>query len=286
MTNAHVPSSWRTSARARTGLFLLGYFVILLLASVPKSTVPPDLGPLVWGFISTLGLLTLTAAFLRREGRSFRDVGVNLESRSTMRFGAGLLVGAVTYALTCVAISVALGPLTFTRATTPAVGILALKLFTTLALAAMEELGFRGYALRTLLPDIGPWKAQLVIALAFALTHVAYGWPWQPIVTGVLPSAILFGVAAVVSGGVAMPLGVHVALNLAQWAVGAKETPGFWTVVVDDAAQARIAVYAPVIALVVTLCSSTALWRWHWRRSSGGGAGAKLSEDLADTFRC
>lgn len=80
--------------------------------------------------------------------------------------------------------------------------------------------------------------------------------------TGVLPSAILFGVAAVVSGGLAMPLGVHVALNLAQWVAGTKETPGFRTILVDGAAQARIARYAPMISLTVILVSAALLWRW------------------------
>jgi membrane protease YdiL (CAAX protease family) len=134
---------------------------------------------------------------------------------------------------------------------------------TLLALSCMEELGFRGYPLRALVPTLGPWGAQALVAVAFALSHFLYGWSWASVVFGVLPSAFLFGAAALASGGLAMPIGLHMALNVAQWSIGEKESTGFFTQTVDQTARARIEQVAPITGMAVILAMAAVLWWWH-----------------------
>ena len=102
----------------------------------------------------------------------------------------------------------------------------------------------------------------------FALSHILYGWSWASVAFGVLPSACLSGAAALVSGGLAMPIGLHMALNVAQWAIGEKEGKGFFTQAVDQGARARIEQVAPMTGMVVTLGVAAVLWWWHRRNRS------------------
>src|SRR5207248_2064913 len=136
-----------------------------------------------------VALLPLTWIFLRRDGRRFRDVGLNVDAMTAPRFAAGCLIGLAVYGLN-VLIAAAIGPVHFTRAGGADPESLALIGGTIMALACMEELGFRGYALRTLVPTVGLWPAQAVVAGAFGLCHLAFGWSWANILLGVVPAAL------------------------------------------------------------------------------------------------
>jgi membrane protease YdiL (CAAX protease family) len=243
----------------RVAVFLVGYFAILLAASVPKGMVPPRAADVAWGALSSLGILALTALMLRREGRHAAELGIIPDGRSVIRLHIGLGLGLGVYAVTVLAISRLLGLLTFTRMPTPSVSDLAFVVSGFLALSCMEELGFRAYPLRTLTPVIGLWPAQGLTALLFGLGHLAFGWSWASVLLGVIPSALLFGVVAVRSGGLAMPIGLHAALNLASWATGAKAAPGLWMPSVAAPNEARVASLGPIVGLAVTLLAAGAV---------------------------
>jgi membrane protease YdiL (CAAX protease family) len=136
---------------------------------------------------------------------------------------------------------------------------------TYLALSLMEELGFRGYPLRTLVPTLGPWRAQAIVAVAFALSHIGFGWPLRTVLFGVLPNALLFGAAALASRGLAMPIGLHAALNISRWAVGETDVSGFWTLTVAESGRDRVATSAPFIGIGVTVVATISLWGWYLR---------------------
>jgi membrane protease YdiL (CAAX protease family) len=260
---------WRQVSRV--GLFWIGYLTVLMLLSVSKSMVPARWGQLVWGAMSALALVMLTRTMVRWEGRNARDIGLVLERATARRFLSGALLGFAVFASSVAAIALFTGALRLVPTGGPDGGAALLTLSTLLALAAMEELGFRGYTLRVLGPVLGGWRAQAVVAIAFALSHVAFGWPWQSIALGVLPSAVLFGACAVASGGLAMPIGVHMAVNVARWAVGETDGVGFWTVAVDASAQTSVAATAQLVSPVVTLIAAGAVWTWqaHSARKSG-----------------
>jgi membrane protease YdiL (CAAX protease family) len=134
---------------------------------------------------------------------------------------------------------------------------------TFLALACMEELGFRGYALRTLVRTLGMWRAQAIVAVAFGLTHGAFGWSWINILLGVMPCAHLFGAAATSPRGLAMPIGVHAGVNFAQWAIN--DNSGIWKVAINDQLRSRVDLMSHIIGIAVILLVTFLFWRLHIR---------------------
>jgi membrane protease YdiL (CAAX protease family) len=97
--------------------------------------------------------------------------------------------------------------------------------------------------------------------------HLAFGWPLPSILLGVVPGALLFGVAAVASRGLGVPIGLHAAWNLADWAVGRKDTPGLWTMVVDEPLRGRMATAGAFGYLAVMAAGVAGFWAWHRRRA-------------------
>jgi uncharacterized protein len=257
----------------RVALFWAGYLAVLWLAAFPKQMVPDAWGPLVWGVVSLLIIAAATRWMERREGRAGAERTVAFDRGSVTRFALGLLVGVAAYVLVTLGISLLVTPIHFHRSVGPTVGVLALTVTTILALATMEELGFRGYSLRALHAALGAWPAQCLVAIAFGLCHVLFGWPWLTVLMGVVPSALLFGAAAQRSGGIAMAIGVHAALNLAQTMVGEKSVPGYWSINFDPNATESLARWAPPLGAVTTLLCAAVVWWWP-RRSPKGGAPA------------
>ncbi|MBA2291933.1 MAG: CPBP family intramembrane metalloprotease [Gemmatimonadales bacterium] len=265
-----VPLS-RGRVAGHVGGFWVGYLVILTVCGLLKGFLPPRVAPLAWGGVSTLGLLGMTFWLLRREGRTAEMVGLRWSATSLRRFVAGLILGAGVYAIILLMTSLIAGPLDISRAVRPTGFALLTVVATTLALGAMEEVGFRAYPLLTLVESLGKWWGQLIVAVAFALTHVLYGWSFSTVALGVFPSALLFGAAAVATRGIACPFGVHVALNLCQWAMGEKGEPGVWHITLGNASEAKVAALAPTIAFIVVSVSAIAVLlgsAWHVRRTS------------------
>ena len=252
----------RTLAQiGRVVLFLLGYITLLRVTAIATGMVPPGIGDLTWGALASVSLIGLT--WIMRRGRStVRSAGISA-ARVRQLLGGGA-IGLATHALTLAAIGVLVVPLKVspTAAAPDALtGVLTVAGF--LALACMEELGFRGYPLRTLSAALGTRTALLVVSVLFAASHVLFGWPWQSILLGVLPSGVLFGVAAIVSRGLFMPIGLHAAMNVAQWVAGEKAAPGFFTLALDPALAAHSARFTPFIGAAMPLLVAAALWRWY-----------------------
>jgi membrane protease YdiL (CAAX protease family) len=252
-----------TRALASVIVFWTAYVAILVGASFDFGILPARWSRLGWGTASSAALFLLTLAMVRREGRTLGDVGIGFGGRSLPLFLLGAVIGFATYALNIAVVATAVGGLHLVPAETIDWSGVALTVGTVLALSCMEELGFRGYPLRTLVPQLGPWTAQALVAVAFALTHLLYDWSLNSIVFGVLPSAFLFSAAALASGGLAMPIGLHMAVNLARWALGEQGSSGFFTMTVDHSARARLERVAPVTGIAITLGMAAMLWWWY-----------------------
>jgi hypothetical protein len=180
----------------------------------------------------------------------------------------GIILGVVVYGVTLVANLMMVGPIHFVRVTTPVDSAVFLAVGTYLALSVMEEVGFRGYPLRSLVLALGTWRAQLTVAIAFSISHVAFGWSVQAIALGVFPSALLFGATALAFGNLAAPIGLHAALNFARWSTGETNAPGIWSMAVDDLTRERMVTASPVLGVAVTVVFTIALW-WYGRRRAG-----------------
>lgn len=172
-----------------------------------------------FGIASVIGLIYV---FLRIEKRSFADIGLKVDSKTPLRFGAGILIG--TLIIGCI-LSLLLGLSELTISLNPGSGsavYLILFYLLIIPFAYMEELAFRSYTMVRLNNQYGVWLAQFVSAIGFALYHVASGWTWYIAFMGPFIWAFIFGLSALWSGGIAMPTGIHAALNIWQVVLGMK----------------------------------------------------------------
>lgn len=230
------------------------------LSAFPKSMVPQQWAPLVWGSVSSLAILGLGLLFLRKEGRHPQDAGLVPDRTSGLRLLGGVVIGLSFYGLQLAAIRAIAGPVHPVLKEGADFSTFALAVGGTFALACMEELGFRGYPLRTLLLHLKLWPAQLVVAVAFGLSHLAFGWSWPSILLGVIPSGLIFGFATTASRGLAMPIGIHAGVNLAQSSLHGSSAWGFWTLEMDEQVRERIAAIGPVSGAAVALLVALAFW--------------------------
>lgn len=255
------------STLLRVAAFFVAFNLIMYAASVPKGMAPRWAADIVWGGLSSLGIYAFTVFLLARERRSRSELGIVPTRGSATRLVGGLLIGTTVWGAQMGIISLTLGPLTMSAAATrPSATTWLAVIASFLALSAMEELGFRAYLLRTLISVLGVWPTQLAVAALFGLWHLVFGWPWQTVLMGVVPSGLLFGVMAVRSNGMAMPIGLHAALNIGLWSVGAKEAPGAWILNTSPAHTARVETLAPWVGMTVTLLATAVIARWPSRR--------------------
>jgi hypothetical protein len=127
-------------------------------------------------------------------------------------------------------------------------------------LASREELAFRGYPLRRLDSCLGAWTAQFVVALVFAIEHVVGGATWTNAILGPFVGSLLFGMAALVTRGLALPIGLHAAWNFGQWTLGEKESSGIWRPIVEQGYTLHVDYMGMLSYLLVFGSSTVALW--------------------------
>ena len=81
--------------------------------------------------------------------------------------------------------------------------------------------------------------SQIIIAIIFALEHLAGGYTWVQAFWGAGVGALLFGLATLKTGGIALPVGLHAAWNFGQWCLGFKNEPGIWQAIVEPNYETR-----------------------------------------------
>jgi membrane protease YdiL (CAAX protease family) len=243
-------------------------FAILVGCSFLKPLVPPSFGPLLWGLTSSCLLLALLAFFQHMEHRTWRQSGLHFDSPAAWHILGGVLLGLAVYAAILLLTSALLGPIRLEAGSTSTLRVFPLVMAGIVALALMEELAFRSYAFWTATSVLGVRGGQVLVAVAFALLHLAYGWAWPTVALGVLPSAVLFGAAAYASGGLALPLGVHIGINLGRWLTGEADRAGPWSLGLQDADLQHLQTWAPLIGAAVPLAVSMGLWWWGMQRQA------------------
>lgn len=207
----------------------------------------------------TFGLMLL---FIRWEGRKASEFGLRLTRESMMRFGAGLLFGLLLIALQTLIIAFAGGVhwVAVSPASLPLVPIVGFLL-----LATREELAFRGYPLCVLASEFRPWIAQLGVAAMFIIEHKLGGATWENAILGAGMGSLVFGMAALATKGLALPIGIHASWNIGDWARGGKGDGGLWHTVVEPWSAA----YAEKVAMgsyVAVMFGALAALLWLRRR--------------------
>lgn len=135
-----------------------------------------------------------------------------------------------------------------------------------------EELVFRGYTLSSLQKGAGPWTGLVVVTLGFILYRVVNGWAFQDALFGPGAWGLLFGLAAIRTGGVARSTGMQFAANVVQSVVG---TSGFsWLSMNQNLATAqtmaedlnKAGAWSQFILFVTALLLAT----WYLRQRKAG----------------
>jgi len=175
-----------------------------------------SLGPLVTvaGFVATF-------VFVRWDGLRLADVGVALGRGSVRRATAGFGIGFLLVSIHT-AITASVAPVRWVPAEDPSISRTLMWFLIFVFFATREEWVYRGYPLRVLAARWGPWPAQITLAIVFAMEHALGGASRQNAILGAGAGALLFGTAALASGGLALPIGMHVAWNLGDWLRGGR----------------------------------------------------------------
>lgn len=279
-----------------------GGFVTLWRVFAPSATVGAGgVSQATFFVLGTVGSLVgvfasvwLAGRFLDR--RRFRDFGLRLDAAWWLDLGFGLALGAGIMTAIFVA-QLSLGWVSVTETFDPgfpdtpfAVGILP-PLFVFLCVGVYEELLSRGYQLRNLaegiaFPALGGAKGAVV--LSWVLTSSFFGFlhlgnPNATFIStvNIALAGILLGVGYVLTGQLAIPIGVHITWNFFQgsvygFPVSGLDIPGGSFVRIDQSGPELWTggVFGPEAGLfdpiaVAVGCLLTILWV-RWRRGEVG----------------
>ncbi|MEJ8755793.1 type II CAAX endopeptidase family protein [Pontibacter sp. H259] len=224
---------WKQN-KTKTILYAVGFVclftLLLVLFSQLKAIVPPALERYAHGVVGMLAAFTTTWLFLRYEGKTFRQIGLNWEAGTIKRFLAGTVAGCIISAA-MVFLQVVFSGLKIEPVDSTAIPVFILWSFALLPLAFMEEIAFRGYPFIKLTEACGIRITQLTIAILFGLYHVTNGWPVWLAFLGPAIWSLAFGLASLLSQGIAAPTGLHVGVNYVLALIGSqKGIPALWTI--------------------------------------------------------
>jgi uncharacterized protein len=220
--------------RLRTGWRLVVFLALLLVVAVAEDRLRvalegrlPDLYDAVVRalFFALIVAVVLLVAGRLLDRRPFTDFGFHLSRRWWADLGLGLGLGALLV-LATVGLELALGWVRVTDTVVAAPGrpfaaTILLGIIAVAAVAFGEEASFRGYPIRNLSEGLGTSRRALVAAVAipaffFGSAHVANeGANWLSTTNTVL-YGLVFGTAYVMTGELALPIGLHIGWDYLQ----------------------------------------------------------------------
>ncbi len=245
-------------------LFWVCFWLFLIaLRSVPIS-LPPQWRDFIFGCLGVVVALGLVKIFLGREKKTFADIGLVWTSGTIYRFVQGVVIGIVLVGLMLM-LMIGLTSLEVERVVAPnywnAIGYALLVL---LVLAAMEEVIYRSYPLILLQRNFGLRAAIYTSSVAFAFYH---GLDVMNLL-GPGVWGLFFGLAAITSRGIALPLGFHFGLNWIQSFFGMKTqyASAIWMIVPGTEEGFISAEVLGIILQVVLLITGVLLIEKHIRK--------------------
>lgn len=261
------PTESTSNARVlvRVTLFFAASMLVLALCGALPQFVPRVSPEVVVGVVATLATLLLTAAFLRWDGLRFVDLGLAPDGRTPLRFAMGVLVGLALVAAHMGLLSV-VGRVRWLPVESVDPGRVALAVAGYALLASREEVAFRGYPLRRLASGFGPWAAQILVVMVFIAEHRLGGATWSNAIIGSGLGGLVFGMAALATRGLALPIGLHAAWNVGDWARGGKGVDGVWRAVVDPAHQRAMDSLSMVLYATI-MAAAFGVFGWMYVRS-------------------
>ena len=240
---------------------------VLLASMTPIERRFPGLPPgLLIGAVTSVGTWALTAVFVRWDGIRLRDVGAAIGGTSPLRFAIGFTLGLLLVALHTSIVGSAAN-VRWVRS--EGVGFLdiATVLIIYFLLSCREELAFHGYPLQRLNGLYGLWVSQSIVAVVFALEHIAGGSTWVQALFGAGVGSLLFGMAAIATRGLAIPIGLHAAWNFGDWMRGGKASGGLWHPTSAGVSRDGADLVA-MTGYVAVMASATLAFWWLYRQSA------------------
>lgn len=262
-------------------LFLVIYVLSFVLLGAGIAVGFSEATAMVAAFtvITILTLLIVTVSARRFGGRSLSELGVTTTSVRMREFIGGVVLGSATLSATAL-ISYGLGSLSTTSAglvlqdvslfwfTAIFIGFVCVSLY--------EEIIFRGVFIQSGIDGLASrgWSIQHAILGAMLASTTVFAFHNGVALWAVLYSAafgFLLASAFVLSGGLAMPIGIHLAANIFMiliFGLGSIRVDA--QVVLLDLEVATTGITAPMHGplVVVVLCSCVALIGWYYRSNS------------------
>jgi membrane protease YdiL (CAAX protease family) len=260
----------RSGSVARIALFMIACAVVLAGVAPLSRKIPGQWSLAVIGASTSLAAFAMSALFARWDRVRLHEIGAAIGSRSLPRLGLGFLVGLLLAAIQAAAMFLT-GHVRYSLSPNAGFRTAFVTLVGYLLLSCREELAFHGYPLRRLDSLFGLYPAQLVIALLFAGEHVLGGDSWANALVGAATGSLLFGMAALATRGLAVPIGLHAAWNFGQWVLGEKETPGLWTAMTDQSFRASVE-RTGMISYVMLMGTATYIFWLRYRRQMPVGS--------------
>jgi hypothetical protein len=211
--------------------------------------------------LMTVLMLAWTAVLRRLDGGRI-DAGTAVVATSPVRLGLGIAVAIVPAVISLLILIWLVPGVRFDRGLAGG-GKVAAEVALFVLLAAFEEIAFRGYPLRRLLPAFGVWPALLIIAPVFVAYHISIGWNPVLAMLGTSAGSMLFGMAAVAARrGLAFPIGVHAGWNFTTWALSGAGGGGIWKMTIPGGMTGRVQTMGMAGYLVCMSLATAGLWIW------------------------
>lgn len=176
--------------------------------------------------VATVLVVLATWFVLRLEGKTLADLGISFDLTRLAQLAVGLGLGAAGFAALAWALMLA-GMIHWQPNQSVDDTLIRGMLLYFATAALIEELIFRGFALRRLAESIGDVRAVIVMSIIFGTYHIVNigasmsvqsgGWDLLWRVLGPAAGGLVFGFAATRTRGIALPFGLHFAGNVVQW---------------------------------------------------------------------
>jgi len=222
-------SGWRILVQ------LVGWLILLVIVQTIQGVALYKRDAWMYGLggclylLTGLGLVWGVSRWIDR--RKFVDYGFRLNREWWLDLGAGLLLGAfmltVVFVVEWIAGWARIASVTQTVFDSAFILTAGSALFTMIAVGVNEELVFRGYQLRNLAEGL-PFRKKpgLAVVVAWVGTSILFGTAHllNPNVTlmswvNVTLAGLLLGWGYVLTGQLALPIGLHITWNFFEWFV-------------------------------------------------------------------
>lgn len=199
--------------------------------------------------LCTLGLIFL---FVQWDNISLQQVGLGFKKRSISSFFVGVCVGTMMVGIMALIISNA-SEVTFSKSAKFQTDRFAVYILLYLFIAIREELSFRTYILWRLTDKMGQTVSIICVTVLFVFEHLIAGTEIKNSLIGSGMGALLFCIATLRTGNIALATGLHFAWNTSQWILGFKDGSGIYieTVAQSNEYYAEMVAYSSYCAVMI-----------------------------------